>query len=141
MVKLAKEAWAATFSWVHTNWKTILHHGRGPRALNFDILLHPVIISSKPVEESETVSKVAVLTTDIEAGKLNITKGLAGTLIEQIMIKREKEARTKGANLKEIIAKHHATAKVQLTNYEKRCTAGLVASSGNSALIKKSWDM
>jgi hypothetical protein len=50
------------------------------------------------------------------------------------MIEREKEARTKGANLQEIMAKHHATAKAQLANHEKRCTAGLVASSGKFSL-------
>jgi len=49
------------------------------------------------------------------------------------MLQREKEVRTKGANLKEITAKCHATAKVQLTN-EKRCTAGLVASLGKFSL-------
>jgi hypothetical protein len=67
-------------------------------------------------------------------GELNITEGLAGTLIdERIMLQREKEVRTKRANLKEITAKCHATAKVQLTN-EKRCTAGLVASLGKFSL-------
>jgi hypothetical protein len=36
--------------------------------------------------------------------------------------------------LKEIMSKHHATAKAQLANHEKRCIAGLVASSGKFSL-------
>ena len=119
-MKLVKEAWAASFSRVLTNQKAILHCGWGPRALNFNVLLHPKILSSKPEEETETVQNVSGLKTDLDAGELNVTEGLAGTLIEQIMLQREKEARTKGANLKEITAKHHATAKAQLTNHEKR---------------------
>ena len=134
VVKLVKEAWAASFSWVLTNRKAILHRGWGPRALNFNVLLQPKILSSKPEEKTETMQNVSRLKTDLDAGKLNVTEGLAGTLIEQIMLQREKEARTKGANLKEITAKHHATAKAQLTNHEKRCTAGLVASSGKFSL-------
>jgi hypothetical protein len=50
------------------------------------------------------------------------------------MIEREKEARTMGGKLQEIMAKRHATAKAQLVNHEKRCTAGLVASSGKFSL-------
>jgi len=134
VVKLVKEAWAGSFSRVNTNQKAIFHRGGGLKALNFNVLLHPKILSSKPVKETETVSKVAGLTLDLDVGELNVTEGLAGTLIdERIMLQREKEVRTKGANLKEITAKCHATAKVQLTN-EKRCTAGLVASLGKFSL-------
>jgi hypothetical protein len=46
--------------------------------LNFSALLHPEIISSKP-GRNETVSKPVVLSTDLKAGELNITEGLAGT--------------------------------------------------------------
>jgi hypothetical protein len=134
VVKLVKEAWAASFSRVLTNRKAILHRGWGPRALNFNILLHPDIYSSKPEEETETVQKVSGLKTDLDAGEINVTEGIAGTLIERIMLQREKEARTKGANVNKITAKCHATAKAQLTNHEKRCTAGLVASSGKFSL-------
>jgi len=134
VVKLVKEAWAASFSRVLTNQKAILHCGWGPRALNFNVLLHPEILSSKPEEEIRTVQKVSGLKSDLDAGEFNVTEESAGSLIEQLMLQREKEARTKGANLKEITAKHHATAKVQLTNHEKRCTAGLVASSGKFSL-------
>jgi hypothetical protein len=106
----------------------------GQRALNFNVLLHPEILSSKPEEEMETVQKVSGLKSDLDAGELNVTEGITGTLIEQLMLQREKEARTKGANLKEITAKCHATAKLQLTNHKKRCTAGLVAGSGKFSL-------
>jgi hypothetical protein len=65
VVKLVKEAWAGSFSRVNTNQMAIFHRGRGLKALNFNVLLHPKIVSSKPVKETETVSKVAGLTLDL----------------------------------------------------------------------------
>jgi len=54
--------------------------------------------------------------------------------VELIVIQSSKEARQKGLSIVEITAKRHETAKKNLENHEKRCTAGLLASLGQFSL-------
>ncbi len=41
VVKLVKECWIISFAQVHTNCKAVLQRGWGPKALNYNVLLHP----------------------------------------------------------------------------------------------------
>jgi hypothetical protein len=61
------------------------------------------------------------------ATNLNLSNGLAGTLIDRIVIEKNKESRMNPAEARE---KHRATAKKSLENHEKRCSAGLMAAAG-----------
>ena len=71
VVKLVKEAWAASFARVRTNQKAILPRSWGPKALNFNAILHPEIISSKP-GRNETASKPVGLQSIILLPRLNL---------------------------------------------------------------------
>ncbi len=66
--------------------------------------------------------------------QLNLTEGLAGTLIDHIVLESSKTASAQGTTIAEITAKCHATAKKSLENHEKRCTAELIASAGKFQL-------
>jgi hypothetical protein len=48
VVKLVKEAWHVSFAHEETNQKAVLQRGWGPRALYYNVLLHPEILPSKP---------------------------------------------------------------------------------------------
>jgi hypothetical protein len=48
VVKLVKDTWIVSISCTETNRKAVLYRGWGPRALNFYVLLHPKILSSRP---------------------------------------------------------------------------------------------
>jgi hypothetical protein len=66
--------------------------------------------------------------------ELNLSEGLVGTLIDQIVLESNKSVELRGATITEIAAKRHATAKQSLENHEKQCTAGLLASAGKFSL-------
>jgi hypothetical protein len=126
-VKLVKEAWAVSFARVITNRRAVLHIGWRPKALNFNVLLNSKILPSKP-KDGNAPDKSLSTSSKIDPSCLNLSEGLAGTLIEQIVMPDNKEAKTNGTNLAEITDMCHATAKNQLSNHKRRCTAGLIAS-------------
>jgi hypothetical protein len=64
----------------------------------------------------------------------NISEGLAGTLIDRIVLESNKASKVRGATIAEVTAKRLATAKQSLENHEKQCTAGLIASAGKFSL-------
>ena len=53
------------------------------------------------------------------ASELNLNEGLAGTLIDWIVLESNKSAKLKGNTITEISAKRHAMAKQSLENHEK----------------------
>ena len=57
---------------------------------------------------------------------------MAGTLIDRILIEKNKE--TRGITLAEAREKRRATAKKSLENHEKRCSAGLIAAAGQFSI-------
>jgi hypothetical protein len=105
-----------------------------------NVLCHPEIASSKPKDNdcqptnnqisiSSAVPPSAILPSD-----LNLSDGLAGTLIDRIVLESNREATASGTTIAERIAKRQATAQRNLENHEKRCTAGLIASAGKFKL-------
>jgi hypothetical protein len=102
--------------------------------LNKNVLLHPEILFSRPTSMEDTTKKSNELSSSLPPSELNISEGLEGNLVEHIIIQSSKEARLRGLSIVEITAKMHETAKKNLENHEKRCTAGLLASSGQFSL-------
>jgi hypothetical protein len=64
---------------VNTNQNTVVNRGWGPKALNYYVLLHPKISSSNPCNQPASINTVV---TDVPASDLNLSDGLAGTLID-----------------------------------------------------------
>ncbi len=131
VVKLVKEAWHVSFAREETNRKAVLQRGWGPRALNYNVLLHPEILPSKPQNSGQPITENLVISS-LPATHLNLSNGLAGTLIDRIVIEKNKESRV--MNPAEAREKHCATAKKSLENHEKRCSAGLIAAAGQFSL-------
>ncbi len=98
------------------------------------MLLHPEIFASKPTSMGDATKTSNELSSSLPPSELNISEGLAGSLVECIVVQSSKESRQKGLSIVEITAKRHKTAKKNLENHEKRCTAGLLASSGQFSL-------
>ncbi len=106
----------------------MVHRGWGPKALNYNVILHPEIASSKPGNQPAPTKMV----TTVPASDLNLTDGLAGTLINRIVVEKNKE--TRGTSAAKIGQKRHKTTKKSLENHEKRCLAGLIAAAGKFSL-------
>jgi hypothetical protein len=134
IVKLVKDAWNVSFARVHTNQKAVLYRGWGPKALNKNALLSPEIWATKPASTDDPRTTKQGLQTSLPVSELNTNQGLAGTLIDRIVLESNREARLRGSSLADVIKKRQETAKKNLENHEKRCTAGLLASSGQFSL-------
>jgi hypothetical protein len=98
--------------------------------LNKNVLLFPKILAMKPTSTEGETMKSSELSSSLPPSELNISTGLAGTLVERIIVKSNRESHLRGSNIMDIRKKCHETAKKNLENHEKRCTAGLLASSG-----------
>jgi hypothetical protein len=61
VVKLVKEAWSVSFAQVETNQKAVLERGLGPKALNYNVLCHPEISSSKPNGDDDKGKKKGLM--------------------------------------------------------------------------------
>jgi len=129
VVKLVKDAWAVSFARVNTNKKAVMQRGWGPKALNYNVLLHEEIAPSNP-DRNPPAS--VIRKTNVAADELNLSAGLAGSLIDRIVIEKNKE--TRGTTAAEMRQKRHETAKRSLENHEKRCSAGLIAAAGKFSL-------
>jgi hypothetical protein len=108
VVKLVKDAWQVSFTRGETNRKAVMHSGWGPKALNYNVLLHEEIVSSNPNREESNdggQKKQKLHSTAIPASQLNLMEGLVGTLIDRIVLESNKTAKLKGANIAEITAK------------------------------------
>jgi hypothetical protein len=88
-------------------------------------------LPSKPNTGKQPIQK-NVVDSSLPATDLNLSTGLAGTLIDRIVVEKNKESR--GTTLAEARDKRRATAKKSLENHEKRCTAGLIAAAGQFGL-------
>jgi hypothetical protein len=131
VVKLVKEAWNASFSRVETNQKAVLERGWGPKALNYNVLLHPEISASNPDNDGSSGDQQnKMMVSNLHPRELNLTEGLSGTLIDRIVLHSNKESRTSGKSVAEVMIKRKENARKQLENHEKRCSAGLIAGAG-----------
>ena len=75
-------------------------------------------------------------TTDVTENEINLTEGLSGTLVDQIVIHRNREALT-GEDALDQMRKRKATANEQIMLKNKRMTTGLLASSCRFCLSNK----
>jgi hypothetical protein len=96
----------------------VLERGWRPKALNYNVLCHPEISSSK-TQGDNAAEKMITLASELSPSELNLTSGLSGTIIERIVIQSNKEARASGASVAEMVAKHQATTRKTLENHEK----------------------
>ncbi len=123
-MKLVRESWSASFAKVETNRKAVLTRGWGPKALNYNVLLHKEIIGTNRSKASSQ------LTSTIEPNDLNITEGLAGTLVDRICLKYNEESRQHDGAAEEQKKKRQDAAKEKLEKHKKRVSVGLLVSSG-----------
>ncbi len=99
VVKLVKDSWKDSFARVETNKKAVLHRGWGSKALNYNVLLHPEIASSNPNINGEMKKKQKPLLISVSVSELNISEGLEGTLIDWIVLERNKSEKLRGATM------------------------------------------
>jgi hypothetical protein len=128
VVGLGRKAWKASFAKVKSNIKAISNRGWGPRALNYNVLLHPKILTSKPGAKiqgllSEMISSAA-------PEEVNLSDGLAAMLVDRIVLYKNKEA-LNGVGAYEQRQKRKAIAEERLRSHDKRISAGLLASAGH----------
>jgi hypothetical protein len=95
-----------------------------------NVLLHPEIVASKPSAKENSSGTSNGPSSLLLPSELNISEGLADTLVDHIVFESNREAATRGSNVAEITKKQKETAAKKLENHEKRCTAGLLASDG-----------
>jgi hypothetical protein len=79
------------------NVKAISNRGCGPKALNYNVLLHPEIHGTKHGKFELTSG----LESNIEPEELNFSQGFAVTLIDRIMLHKNKEASRNGVYAEE----------------------------------------
>jgi len=128
IVGLVRKAWNASFAREETNRKAVVHRGWGPRPLNYNALTHPEILATKPGYSNGSV--LNSLNTDVKPEELNFGSGLAATLVEKIVLHKNKEGACSGENALEKLRKRKATAEENLKAQDKRITAGLLAATG-----------
>jgi hypothetical protein len=133
VVKLVK-AWKVSFARVETNQKAVLHQGWGPKALNMNFLRNPEILATMPNMTKDLMGRLLGLNSKMIPMDLNIHEGLAGTLVDSIVLESNKYATERGDSIAKITRKRKDSALKRLENHEKCCTAGLLASSGKFSL-------
>jgi len=115
------------------NTKEIATRGWGPRALNYNALLHPEVLTSKPGYRNNG-TELSTLNSNVTPEELNLSQGLAGTLVDKIFVHKAEEAELSGANAVDRVKKRKATAEENLKLHDKRVTAGLIAAAGKDRL-------
>ena len=132
IVGLVRKAWKSSFEKVETNCQAISRRGWGPRALNYNALCHPEVLTTKPGCMKNT--DVSTFDINICPDELNLSEGLAGTLVDKIFVYKTKEADNSGTNAVERMRKRKATAEQHIQSHDKRITAGLLAAAGRFQL-------
>ena len=108
IVGLVQIAWKRSFARVKTNIKAVAHRGWGPKALNYNVLLHPEILATKHgAKEKELTTG---LETNVAPEDLNLSEGLAAMLVERIVDYKVKEASRNGVGADEQRRNRKATA-------------------------------
>jgi hypothetical protein len=102
--------------------------------LNYNALTHPEILAMKPGHSN--LSALNYMKTEVEPEELNLSTGLAATLVEKIVLHKNKVGACSRENAAENLRKHKATAKDNLNAQDKRITARLLAAAGKFHLSK-----
>ena len=113
-----RAAWSSSFARVRTNIKAVTSRGWGPKALNYNCLLHPEIQATK----HGTTGKPHTLALETTAAPedLNLSDGLAATLIDRIVLYKNGEANQNGTDADEQRRKHKETAEERLQSQDKQ---------------------
>ncbi len=91
--------------------------------LNYHILLHPEINSSKPGQKQSS----AVSDLQVDPDELNLSVGITATLIDHIVIHKNKEASVSGEGALEKMRKREVTTEAKIVSKSSQMTAGLLA--------------
>jgi hypothetical protein len=124
IVKLVALAWNESFAQEGTNRKAIAARGWNP--LNYNVLLHPEIQLSENAQGA-VPSLTSALTSTILPSDLNLTQGLAGTLMDDIVLYRQTEDARNGVNLREQQRKRKERAEAATSTHKKNMTGGQAA--------------
>ncbi len=112
VVGLVGKAWKSSFAHIKSNRKAISYRGWGPRALNYQVLLHPKIISSKSGQKQS----LALPDSQVDPQELNLSGGITATLIDHIVLHKIKEASTIGKGALERMRKRKVTAEAKIAS-------------------------
>ncbi len=100
-----------------------MHRGWGPKALNYNVLCHPEISTLHNGSNHSSPP-----TSNVLAEELKLSQGLSGTLVDHIVVHKNREA-TDGDDALKWMRKRKATADEQIKSQNKQMTSGLLASS------------
>jgi len=89
-------------------------------------------LSSKPGQKQS----LALPDSQVCPDELNLSGGITATLIDRIVIHKNKEASTSGEGAFERMRKRKETAEAKIASKSSRMTAGLLASSGQFLLSR-----
>ena len=128
---LVSQAWADSFARVVHNKSAIADRGWNP--LNYNCLLHPEIVATRYAggladgsdadDDREDVMVAAEGSQVVQL--LNLSKGLSGSLIDEILETRARDDARNGINLEENRRKRVETAKQIIGTKTKRYSSGL----------------
>jgi hypothetical protein len=138
VVYLVAQAWADSFARVRPNLKAIAE--RGWRPLNYNCLLHPEIAVTQLQLQKEhehssngdndntilSSSETAVSASQsaLVAEQLNLSQGLAGTLMTSLLEYKVRDDARNGINFEENMQKRVETARETIKARTKRYSAG-----------------
>ncbi len=97
VVGLVRQAQKSSFARKQMNIKEISTRGWGPRALNYNALLHPEVLTLK-LGYCNNGTELSTLSLNVTPEELNLSQGLAGTFVDKIYVHKAKEAELSGAN-------------------------------------------
>jgi hypothetical protein len=100
--------------------------------LNYNVLTHPEILASKPGYNKE--SALSTLKMEVVPEDLNLSDGLVATLVDKIVLHKNKDGARSGSNAADQQKKQKATAEENLWAQDKRITAGILAAAGKFQL-------
>ena len=135
---VAQQAWADSFARVHQNLKAIAERGWG--LLNYNCLLHPQIAATqqqlhtehgdKDNTTSSSETTVSASQSVFIAEQLNLSRGLAGTIMTSLLEYKVRDDARNCINFEENMRKRVETAQeTPIRARTKRCGAGLHVSA------------
>jgi hypothetical protein len=134
IVDLVARAWEDSFARVETNKTAIAERGWGP--LNYNILLHDEIqltSTSQSEHLNSSMEERTIAVSTITPAGLNLNRGIAGILLDKVIVYRNREDARNGINLDDLARQRKETA-LQAIAQNKRYTAGLHVAAGRFKL-------
>lgn len=113
IVGLIRKGWNVSFADVESSKKAIHTRGWGPKALNYNVLLHPELVQNQHSNSTQLQK------TTVQPDQLNLSAGLAGVLIDRVVIHKNREASLTGDGAIERQNKRKATAQQNIDSQNK----------------------